>query len=130
MTRLPSGYHVIYSPMIVLIKGVQYKIELLEKEAYIKEHEDKSYAHLDKEKKQLTFRKDHISRKIVIHETTHAFINACHLASCNDISMEDFEEIICELMEEHLDDIKTTSNEILSFLKSEVKGAKRRKRRG
>lgn len=114
--------------MIVLIKGVKFKVELLDKEAYIKENEDKSYAHLDKEKKTLTFRKDHISKKIVIHEVTHSFINACHLASCDNISMDDFEEIICEMMEEHLDDIKTTSNEILSFLKKEAKRVTRRKR--
>ena len=129
MTRLISGYALIYSPMVVLIKGVEYTAKLLDKEHYIKENEDKSYAHLDKEKKELTFRKDYISKKIVIHEVTHAYINACHLASCSNISMDDFEEIICELMEEHLDDIRQTSNQVFNFLKSEVKGVRRKKRR-
>ena len=103
--------------MEIYIKGVKFKIDLLTKEKYIELHKDNSYAHLDKEKKSLTFRKDHISKKICIHETVHAYINACHLGSCTDISMEDFEEIICEMMEEHIDDIKNTAKEILSFLK-------------
>lgn len=115
--------------MIVLIKGVKFEVKLLNKEDYIKENEDKSYAHLDKEQKELTFRKDHISKKIVIHEVTHAFLNACHLGSCSNISMEDFEEIVCEMMEEHLDDIRSVSNEILSFLKKEAKSVRRNKRR-
>ena len=103
--------------MEIQIKGVKFKVELLSKEQYIKDHKDDSVAHLEKIKKTLTFRKDYISKKICIHEVTHAYINACHLGSCSDISMDDFEEIICELMEEHIDDIKRTSNEILRFLK-------------
>ena len=103
--------------MEIYIKGVRFLVKLESRKEYIKNHTDGSYAHLDKVKKTLTFRNDHVSKKIVMHEVVHAFINACHLGSCNDISMEDFEEIVCEMMEEHYHDIGKTTNEIYRFLK-------------
>ena len=105
--------------MIVLIKGIKYRIILLDKAKYIKLIKDTSLAHLNREDRTLVFRKDHIKKNIVIHEVVHAFINSLHLGSCNDLSMEDFEEIICEMMEDHLLDINKISNEVLSFLKEE-----------
>lgn len=103
--------------MEIEIKGVKFKVILESKKDYIKNHKDESYAHLDKIKKTLTFREDHVSKKIIIHEVMHGFINACHLASCSDISMDDFEEIVCELMEEHYHDIGRTTNQIYKYLK-------------
>ena len=105
--------------MIVLIKGIKYRIILLDKAKYIKLIKDTSLAHLNREDRTLVFRKDHIKKNIVIHEVVHAFINSLHLGSCNDLSMEDFEEIICEMMEDHLLDINKISKEVLSFLKEE-----------
>lgn len=103
--------------MEIIIKGVKYKVTLETKKEYIKKHTDGSYAHLDKLTKTLAFRTDHISKKIIMHEVMHAYINACHLASCNDISMDDFEEIVCELVEEHHSDIGKTTNQIYKYLK-------------
>jgi len=104
--------------MIVLIKGIEYKVKLLSKTQYIKLMKDTSLAHLNREDRTLMFRKDHIKKNIVIHEVVHAFINPLHLGSCNELTLEDFEEIICEMLEDHLLDINKVSNTILSFLKS------------
>lgn len=103
--------------MEILIKGVKFRVILETKKDYIKKHGDGSYAHLDKLKKCLAFRQDHISKKIIMHEVMHGYINACHLASCSDISMDDFEEIVCELIEEHYSDIGKTTNQIYKYLK-------------
>lgn len=103
--------------MVVLIKGIKFSIKLLSKKDYIKKHSDKEYAHLDRYTKQLVFRQDFITKRIVIHEVTHAFIATLGLGSCNELSVEDFEEIICEMLEDHLMDINKVSNEILGYLK-------------
>lgn len=110
--------------MIVTIKGIQYKVKLFSKVEFIKKHSDESLAmHLCN--RELHFREDHIQKNIVIHEVTHAFINTLCLGSCNNISLDDFEEIICELMEDHLMDINKVSNQILSYLKSPKKKRKK-----
>jgi hypothetical protein len=115
--------------MIVLtvpIKGYPYKVYLLEPKKYILKHKDNSLAHLHKTDKEIVFRKDHVDKKIIIHEVTHAFINQCHLASCDNLDVEDFEEIVCELMEDHIQDIINIANLIYKELKYQVK-PKRRK---
>ena len=106
--------------MPVIIKGVKYTVKVFEKEAYLKLLKD-SLAHVDTEAMEIIFREDHIKKNIVVHEVTHAFINSLGLGSCNDLSIEDFEEIICEMMEHHLMDINRISNTILSFLKGTKK---------
>ena len=103
--------------MDVLIKGVKYKVKLLSKAAFIKKHTDTDLAFLEKESKTLVFRKDQIKKNIVIHEVTHCFIDSLGLGSCNDLSINDFEEIICEMMELHLMDINSVSNEVMAYLK-------------
>jgi len=104
--------------MVILIKGVKFTIKLLSKENYVKSHAvaTDSYAYVNKYDRTIVFRKDYVRKNIVVHEVTHAFINACHLSSCNDLSVEDFEEIVCEMMEDHIEDIIKVSNTILKYL--------------
>ena len=102
--------------MIILVKGIQYKVKLLTKKRYISKYGNKQLAHVDPSDRTITFRDDHIKKNIVVHEVVHAFIGSLHLASCNDLTLEDFEEIICEMMEDHLMDINKVSNEVLKFL--------------
>lgn len=105
------------STMVVLVKGIKFKVRLLEKKVYIKKHSENSYAHCDRQERELVFRKDHIKKKTIIHEVTHAFINSIHLGSTDDLTINDFEEIICEMLEDHLMDINKLSNQILAYLK-------------
>lgn len=106
--------------MTVIIKGIKYKVKLLTKLEYIKNNKG-SYAHVDRETREIQFRDDHIKKTTIVHEVTHAFINTLCLGSCNELTLEDFEEIICEMMEDHLMDINKVSNEILSYLKETKK---------
>jgi hypothetical protein len=104
--------------MIVSIKGIKIEVQLLTKEEYIKKHTDDSVGHFDKIDRALVFREDIIKKNVVIHEVVHAFIHGCHLSSCNDLTVEDFEEIVCEMLEDHLMDIENTSKKILKYLES------------
>lgn len=113
--------------MVIFIKGIKFKVVLLNKHEYQKKHTPSNYAHFDKESRELVFREDYIKKNIIIHEVTHAFIGSLHLGSCHDISIEDFEEIICEMMEDHILDINRISNEILRFLKEQTKPKRRKK---
>ena len=115
--------------MIVEIKGIKYKVKLLKKADYIKKYKDNSYAHVDREDREILFRDDKINKKYVIHEVTHAFINSLHLGSCNELTLDDFEEIICELMEDHIGDIQNISNMIYKHLKEQTSGNGRKNRR-
>lgn len=101
----------------VSIKGLDYTVQLLDKNKFEKVH-GKDLAYLDKTKRQFCFRKDHVEKTTVIHEVTHAFINSLHLGSCNELTLEDFEEIICEMLEDHLLDISRISNQIYRHLRS------------
>ena len=106
--------------MVVIIKGIKYNVRILSKKSYTKKYSN-SYAHVNRDSREIIFRDDHIKKTTVIHEVTHAFINTLCLGSCNDLTLEDFEEIICEMLEVHLMDINRVSNEILSFLKEPKK---------
>ena len=113
--------------LTIPIKGYPYKVYLLNQTDYIKKHKDNSLAHVHKHDKTIVFRKDHIEKKIIVHEVTHAFLNQCHLGSCDSLDVEDFEEIVCELMEDHIQDIVKVSNEIYRELKASVKPKRRKK---
>lgn len=115
--------------MIVMVKGIKYKVKLLKKTDYIKKYKDNSYAHVDREDREILFRDDKINKKYVIHEVTHAFLGSLHLGSCNDLTLDDFEEIVCEMLEDHLTDISSISNMIYKHLKEQTSGSKRRKKR-
>ncbi len=106
----------------ISIKGVQYIYKALASSRY-KKHDPESYAHVDKANKVIIFDKSELSLKIVIHEVTHAFINQCHLGSTSEMSLEDFEEVICELMEDHIHDIIAASEEIFRELSKQKKKA-------
>lgn len=101
--------------MDIEIKGVKYKIVLLDKAAYRKDHKG-SWAHLDRDDKIVYFRNDHINKKTVIHEITHCYLDACCIYGL-ELKSDDFEEIFCTLIENHIDDIRKTSNEVFRFLK-------------
>ena len=101
---------------MVEIKGIKWKIKLLTKEAYFKAY-GPDQAHMEAGLKTMFFRKDIIKLNVVIHEVTHAYIAQCHLGSCNTLSIDDFEEIICELMEDHILDISKTGREVMKILK-------------
>ena len=103
--------------MIVLIKGIKFKVKLLKKKDYEKRYGKDAVAHVNKTTREIIFQTGDVKKNVVIHEVVHAFITGCHLGSCDDITLSDFEEIICEMMEDHLMDINTVSNEILKFLK-------------
>ena len=103
--------------MIVLIKGIKFKVKLLTNKAYIKAYGKDCVARVNRETREIIFKDSHIKKNVVVHEVVHAFITGCHLGSCDDITLSDFEEIICEMMEDHLMDINTVSNKILKFLK-------------
>jgi len=113
--------------LTIPIKGYPYKVYLLEPKKYILKHKDNSLAHVHKHEKEIVFRKDHVDKKIVIHEVTHAFLNQCHLGSCDNLDVEDFEEIVCELMEDHIQDILSCSNEIYKELKECIKPRRKKK---
>ena len=102
---------------MIEIKGITWKVQLLTKQAYLKAHTDESMAHVNKHDRTIVFRKDFILKNVIIHEVMHAYIAGCHLGSCNSITIEDFEEIVCELMEDHHADIGRTSREVLQILK-------------
>jgi len=103
--------------MKVLIKGIKFKVKLLTKEKYMDKYGNKQLAHVEPDSRVIIFRNDHVKKNIVIHEITHAFIASLGLGSCNELTLDDFEEIICEMMEDHLMDINRVSNEVMKFLK-------------
>ena len=105
--------------MVVIIKGIKFKVKLLTKKAYCTKYSKDHLAHVNSETRSIIFRDDHIKKNIVVHELVHAFIAALHLGSCNDLSLEDFEEIICEMMEDHLLEINSMANKIMKHLKEE-----------
>ena len=109
--------------MIVQIKGIKYTIKLMKKADYVIKFPS-SMAIMHRHDREITFRDDHVKLSTIIHEVTHAFINTLCLGSCNELSLEDFEEIICEMLEDHIIDIQTVSKDILKFLQKKSKGKK------
>ena len=118
---VPLWYHFCTGGTVnVQTKGIDYKIKLMKVEEY-KLKFPGSMAHVHRYDREIIFRDDHVKLSTIIHEVCHAFINTLCLGSCTDLSVDDFEEIICEMMEDHIIDIQTVSKDILKFLQKKVK---------
>jgi len=87
----------------VNINGERWKYKLLEDSRYNKvmDEKDESDACTFKRRREMLFRRSALKFGTVIHELIHAYCYYLYLNSA-DISKEDYEEIICELMEDRM----------------------------
>lgn len=90
----------------LLIKGSKWELEILPKDKYLLLHGSDSDAITKSDKKVIHFIKEEFCEKTCIHEIFHAYVSECHLQSTVSLSNLDFEEIIAELLEEYIDDIR------------------------
>ena len=91
---------------------------LMTEEKFNKKHPDKigSSALCISSKKQIHFTKENFDLGCARHEIRHAFISALCLSS-SDLTLDQFEEIICELDCEYWDEMDKASRYIeMSFL--------------
>jgi len=103
--------------MIVLIKGIKYKVILFTEALYEKKFGKDCDAAFCGDKRELRFKDSDTSKATIMHETIHAFYDSLLLNSVTDLKIDDQEEIFCELISEHYSDIGRITNEIHKFLK-------------
>lgn len=103
------------------IKGIKWSYYRLPHDKYKQLHGDNSLAHVLKHKREIVFDAKYLDLPTVLHEVTHAFFSSCCIDSTNDLSNDDVEEIFCEIVSYHIDDIKKTANKIYNVLKPRKK---------
>lgn len=105
----------------VNIKGFHWQIELLDHPTYVESLGDTSAAIADRSLKKIYINEEYFNIKTVRHEIVHAFMDSLCLSSCENLSIEDYEEIVCEVIANHIIDIEKTSQYILKKLtKNEI----------
>lgn len=108
------------------INGDVWKYRLLSKERFEELHGDRCVAVTDKSTKTIDFREDHAKFNIVVHELTHAYMHYLFLGSTHNLTLSDFEEIVCELMEERILRIVDQSLAITRKMQEALENDKRR----
>ena len=101
----------------VQIKGISWEMRIISKGKYAVLHGLESEAVTMNNKKVIEYREDLFCEKTCIHELFHAYVNECHLQSVDDLNKEDFEEIIAEMLEQHIDNIRLSAKRVYKLLK-------------
>ncbi len=107
------------------VRGITYKICLLSDKKYKKLHPDTEACMLVDER-EIHFNERYHELTTIKHEIAHAFIKSCFLDLIDEVSISDFEEVVCEVIS-HFDYkmIEISENiqkEIKKAIKEEKKG--------
>jgi len=90
---------------------------MLEEIAFLKKYDKHDSAATEMLEKKVYFRRKHFTKGIVAHELLHVYSFSCCLYSASDMSADDREEILAEVVELHLDRMIKLRNEIYRELK-------------
>lgn len=102
----------------IKIRDVQWTAVVYTPKTYIKKFGADSRAICEFEKKKMSFRKDKLDFQTVIHEIVHALVDTSHTHSA-ELNNDQFEEVICDLVGEHIFDIFRWSLEVYNFISKE-----------
>lgn len=69
------------------------------------------------DEREIYFRRNNITQKIILHELWHAFMSYCYLNDTNDIMLSDFEEITASLFSDRCEKILELTKDLLVKLK-------------
>lgn len=107
------------------IKGVRWTVQLLPNSYYTEKHKEQtnySAALTLADEHVVDFNAVYFDKETVRHELMHAFIASCCIGSVTNLALTDLEEITCEIISIHGEDILNMANSIYSKLSPFVKG--------
>jgi hypothetical protein len=97
------------------VKGIEWKVFIQTPAAYKRKHGNDSDAITYPDDKELHFKKDHVRFGTCLHEVWHLFI-ACSGINSASLTVDQFEEVSAEILEEHYFDIGDTAKKIMDFI--------------
>lgn len=105
---------------ILPIKGKDWKIEFLTQKEFDKKNPNsESCAALTFiSTKNIQFIKSHLNMVTIYHELFHALLGECSVSSA-DLQPLQVEEVCCELVGEHLEDLLILGKKIIDYYLSE-----------
>lgn len=102
--------------MKLKIKGVSWHVKLVSERHWKRTEDAESFAITDTAKYQILFRKDYLSKGIVLHELLHAYVKCCSLESVTDLSSSAMEEICAGILQDHGEEMFLTATKLYSKL--------------
>lgn len=99
----------------ILIKGVEWTVYVQPNLSYIRQHGNDSGAITYINDKDIFFNSDHVNTGYIRHELTHAFVASSGINS-SSLDQDQFEELFCEIVEEHYHDIGSLTDKIINFI--------------
>lgn len=82
----------------VVVRGMVTKVYLQSPKNYYKHAPKNSVAYIDWESRTIYFQTGDISKETIRHELTHAFIKASFTEQIPNLSLEQIEEVFCEVV--------------------------------
>lgn len=104
----------------VKIKDIYWNIYLIPNKYYIRKDRD-SYAITETFEKYIAFNEKTVDIRIIIHEVVHAFYSSCLIDDATSIDTGATEEIFCNILAYHLDDIINISYSIYQKIRESIK---------
>jgi hypothetical protein len=109
------------------------KIYLQSVKSYDKGAPDESTAYIEWEKRSIYFNVSDISKETIRHELTHAYIKASFTEQIPDLTLEQLEEIFCEVVSHFgttiIKQADSIHKEMLSLIKEDKFGNSKDKER-
>lgn len=104
--------------MTLNIKGLEWKIHVQSPASYRKMHGTDSSAITYPEDRDIYFKKDHVKHGTILHELGHALVWSAGTTSAQ-ITADQMEELIFELLEEHYFDLGNWTRIVADFVVKE-----------
>ena len=100
------------------IKGLDWKIQLHTPEEYEQLHGKDSEGMTVMESQVIDLNQEHLGLPVILHELGHAYFHSC-LTRSADLSQEDIEEIFCEILSYHTEEILSRAKQLLIYFKNQ-----------
>ena len=107
-----------YPELKFCIKGVKWAARLLPEAEYERLHGDDSRAMCVLEDNHIDVNQQYANFSTVAHELGHAYIESC-LVNRDHLEQDEFEELFCEILGEHSQEIVRQAKRILKAFKKE-----------
>ena len=104
----------------IQIRGQWWRIRLLSNRQFSRIHCPGTLGITDTDKRTIDFIKEGVSNRVVTHEICHAYFSTLHISSTAKLTLDDYEEMCCDVLGDYLDVIFCQVGEVLAYLKDQA----------
>ena len=107
-------------PLKITIKDIPWTVQAIPEQMYLLAIGSDSMGVTDKNTREITLSRAHLSTELIRHELFHAYCSSCCIDSTHQLTTDDFEEIAAEIVGYHAEDICKTAKKLYNTLQAQI----------